>query len=231
MKKTRSGFQRIFFCLALLWFSSVTMVAAQEINLDKMESCADLVCYPSLKDPNVFYYLPDNPRLAVKDGRPQFSFLKYARTEKTGQGGTGRAEGGGIVHFLVTYGADQARVKAAEKGLQEKHPDARIAGPIVYRRGSFALVTSFQEGNQTTTRTVAVGKAPLMEGQKAAVSMALTREGAELLWESFKSDTPDISLVFDMEFAGVREPYAATLEADWSQINNHHRVKAGVKYS
>jgi tetratricopeptide (TPR) repeat protein len=219
-------------CLGLLLLPLLAAtVQAQEINLDRMEKCGDLICYQSLKETDVYYYLPDQPRLATKNGRPQFSFLKYARTAKTGEAGTGRAEGGGIVHFLVTYGADQGRVKAAEKGLQEKHPDARIAGPIVYRKGSFALVTSFQEGNEITTRTVAVGKAPLMEGQKTAVSMALTREGAELLWESFQSDTPDISLVFDMEFAGVREPYEATLEADWSRISNHQRVKAGVKYS
>jgi tetratricopeptide (TPR) repeat protein len=227
--------KRVFFarCLGMLLALPLLLstAPAQEINLDRMEKCGDLICYQSLKETDVYYYLPDQPRLATRNGRPQFSFLKYARTAKTGEAGTGRAEGGGIVHFLVTYGADKARVKAAEKGLQEKHPDARIAGPIVYRKGSFALVTSFTEGNETTTRTVAVGKAPLMEGQKTAVSMALTREGAELLWESFKSDTPDISLVFDMEFAGVREPYEATLEADWSRISNHQRVKAGVKYA
>ena len=228
------GFERCkatgLWAALLLLLLMVNPAVGQEINLDRMEQCGDLVCYQSLKEIDVFYYLPDQPRLATKNGRPQFSFLKYARTEKTGQAGTGRAEGGGIVHFLVTYGADKGRVKAAEKALQEKHPDARIAGPIVYRKGSFALITSFKEDNEVTTRTVAVGKAPLMEGQKAAVSMALTREGAELLWESFKSDTPDISLVFDMEFAGVREPYEATLEADWSRISKHHRVKAGFKY-
>ncbi len=202
---------------------------AQEINLDKMEKCNDLFCYQSLKDPNTYYYLPDQPRLAVKDGRPQFSFLKYARTRETGKAGVNRAQGGGIVHFLVTYGVTEARVAAAENALKERHPDARIAGPIVYRRGSFALITSFKEGDQYHTCTVAVGKAPLMEGQKAAVSMALTRAGAELLWESFKTDTPDISLVFDMQFAGVREPYEAILEADWKRVSSHHRVKAGVK--
>ncbi len=205
--------------------------ASQEINLDKMEQCGDLLCYQSMDDTNVYHYLPDQPRLAYKDGRPQFSFLKYARVQETGEAGTGRAQGGGIVHFLVTYGADKGRVQAAEADLQENFPDARIAGPIIYRKGSFALITSFQEGNKTTTRTVAVGKAPLMEGQKAAVSMALTREGAELLWESFKTATPDISLVFDMQFAGVREPYEATLEADWSRIVKHDQVKAGVKYA
>ena len=169
--------------------------------------------------------------MAYKDGRPQFSFLKYARTGETGKAGTGRAEGGGIVHFLVTYGADENRVRSAEQALREKHPEAQIQGPIIYRKGSFALITSFQEGDSGHTKTVAVGKAPLMEGQKAAVSMALTREGAEILWESFKSDTPDISLVFDMEFSGVREPYEATIEADWSRVSSHQNIKAGVKYA
>ncbi len=231
MKKMLSGLRHIVWSLAVLGLLGSGFAEAQEINLDKMVKCGDLICYQALKDANTFYYLPDNPRLATKNGRPQFSFLKYARTEKTGKAGTNKAEGGGIVHFLVTYGADESQVKEAEKGLQEKYPDASIDGPIVYRKGSFALITSFTEGNITTTRTVAVGKAPLMEGQKAAVSMALTREGAEILWESFQTDTPDISLVFDMQFAGVREPFEATLEADWARVASHHNVKAGVKYA
>ncbi|MBS3754192.1 MAG: hypothetical protein KGY56_00665 [Desulfobacterales bacterium] len=195
-----------------------------------MEKCADLICYPDAKASDQFYYLPDQPGLAYKNGRPQFSFLKYARTHETAKAGTGRAKGGGIVHFLVTYGVSQDRIRQAEKELQQRHPEASLAGPVTYRKGSFALISSFQEGQDLTTRTVAVGKAPLMEGQKAAVSMALTREGAELLWESFQSDTPDISLVFDMEFAGIRQPYEATLEADWKRVSKHDRLKAGFKY-
>ncbi len=207
------------------------LAVAQEINLDKMKKFEDLVCYPSLKDPSVWYYLPDQPRLAMKNNKPQFSFLKYSRTGTTGKAGTNAAGGGGIVHFLVTYGASPDRVQAAQRRLQEINPDARIDGPIVYRKGSFALISSFTRDQEMLVKTVAIGKAPLMEGQKAAVSMALTPDGAQLLWESFKSDTPDISLVFDMEFTGVREPYEATIEADWSRISKHHRLKAGLKYS
>ncbi len=220
----------LFIVVIVFMMLSASSGFSQEVMLDKMEKCGDLICYPEMKDSNNFYYLPDQPRIAYKDGRPQFSFLKYARTEATGKAGTGQAQGGGIVHFLVTYGVYENRIKAAEKDLQQRHPDAKIAGPIVYRKGNFALITSFMEGSEVTTKTVAVGKAPLMEGQKTAVSMALTREGAELLWESFQTDTPDISLVFDMEFAGIREPYEATLEADWSSIAKHDRIQAGFKY-
>lgn len=208
---------------------AISAVNGQEVNLDKMVKCGDLICYQSLDDEKLFYYLPDRPRIATKNGRPQFSFMKYARTEETGKAGINRAPGGGLVHFLVTYGATKGRVKNAEGELQEKYPDSRIEGPIVYRSGSFALITSFKEGNEYVTKTVAVGKAPLMEDQKAAVSMLLTREGAELLWESFQTATPDISLVFDMTFSGVREPYEAKLIADWSRISKNQKISAGVK--
>ncbi|MBN2419514.1 MAG: hypothetical protein JXL81_09040 [Deltaproteobacteria bacterium] len=230
MENYKSGKLCIFFVVLVFLQLSANAVFSQEIMLDKMEKCGDLICYPEMKDPNNYYYLPDQPRIASKDGKPQFSFLKYARTEATGKAGTGQAQGGGVIHFLVTYGVSETRIREAERDLQQKHPDANIAGPIVYRKGNFALITSFMEGSEMTTKTVAVGKAPLMEGSKTAVSMALTREGAELLWASFQTDTPDISLVFDMEFAGIREPYEATLEADWSSIAKHDRIQAGFKY-
>jgi tetratricopeptide (TPR) repeat protein len=227
MKRTR--FAWIGITGVLLSCLLPTLYAA-EINLDSYQRCGDLFCYQSLDDATSWYYLPDQPRIAVKNGKPQFSFIKYVRNEKSGEAGTHLAQGGGVVHFLVTYGVTAERQSAAEKALQKIDPDAVLKGPVIYRRGNFALITSFHEGNSVMTRTVAVGKAPLMEGQKAAVSMALTREGAELLWESFQSDTPDISLVFDMEFAGIREPYEATLEADWSRVAKHHRLQVGGQY-
>ena len=229
MIRTKGPVSRVPLTFTLLLVLVASTALGQEILLDRQARCGEMLCYQSLDDPLVYYYLPDSPRLATKNGKPQFSFLKYARTQETGEAGITRAQGGGIVHFLVTYGADEARVRAARRA-SESVPGARIAGPIVYRKGSFALVTSFTEENETVTRTVAVGKAPLMEGQKAAVSMALTREGAELLWESFRGSTPDISLVFDMEFAGVREPYEAKLEADWARVAKHNRVRAGAKF-
>ena len=226
--KTKKYMAKI--ALYTLFLTAVLTVKADEINLDKSSKCADMVCYQSLDNPDNYFYLPDQPRIAVKDGKPQFSFIKYARNAEATKAGTNRADGGGIVHFLVTYGVTDGRQKAAEKDLKKLNPNAKIIGPVIYRSGSFALVTSFTKENKTTTKTVAVGKAPLMEGQKAAVSMGLTREGAELLWESFKADTPDISLVFDMEFAGVREPYKATLEADWKRVASHKRLKVGGQY-
>ena len=84
-----------------------------------------MLCYQSLDDPLVYYYLPDSPRLATKNGKPQFSFLKYARTQETGEAGITRAQGGGIVHFLVTYGADEARVPGGRARDSRRRSRAR----------------------------------------------------------------------------------------------------------
>ena len=218
--------------LALLW-GAAPRLWAQEILLDGMIRAGSLTCFPSREDPQVYYYLPDHPRLAVhEDGRPQFSFLKYVRNvEATGRGGLSDAEGGGIVHFLVEYGATEDEVREAERVLRREVPDARIKGPILYRSGHFTIVSSFKEKDgELAKRIVGIGRAPLIEGHKAAISMNLTRKGAQVLWESFRSATPDISVLFEMEFAGYREPYEATLTADWSMISKHKSFAAGGRF-
>ncbi len=217
--------------LAMLWaLLPATSARAQEVMVDRLVRCGDMICFPSYEDEHLYYYLPDQPRLATKQGRPQFSFLKYARMQKTGKAGITRAEGGGILHFLVIYGPTKQRIARARAALKRMDKQARLAGPILYRKARFALVTTFNKENKTFTRVVTVGKAPVLEGQKAAVSIGLTREGAEVLWESFKTSTPDISLVFEMEYDGIRQPYEATLIGDWSKISSTHQVRVGGVY-
>ena len=204
---------------------------AQEIFLDGVQKCGRLKCYPAMDDPQSFYYLPGQARLAERDGRPEFSFMKYARLRKAETAGTKTTEGGGLLHFLATYGVDEETLQEAEADLRERVPGAKIVGPVIFRRGTFALVTAFKEENKAWVRAVALGKAPLMEGQKTAVSLALTRQGAEVLWQDFQMATPDISLIFELEFAGYRKPYEAEVIVDWSKVFQNHRVQAGMRYA
>ena len=81
----------------------------------------------------------------------------------------------------------------AESELQRMVPGAKLEGPITYKSGTFALISNFQqEGGDWTTRVVGLGKAPVMEGHKAAVSIRLTAEGATILWESFRQATQEL---------------------------------------
>ena len=56
-----------FIFLPFFLVVSVSTGFAQEVMLDKMEKCGDLICYPEMKDVNRFYYLPDQPRIAYKN--------------------------------------------------------------------------------------------------------------------------------------------------------------------
>jgi hypothetical protein len=223
-------------CKRLAWLAALSLAAgsvayAQEILLDKMERAGDLVCFQSFDDAKIYYYLPDRPRVAESDGRPQFSFMKFVTNAETGgEGGITGAEGGGIVHFLVEFNVPAADVRRAEQELARRIPGARIAGPIIYRSGTFSLVsTILDEKGEYASRVLGLGKAPILEGHKAAVSILLNREGATLLWENFKMDAPDISLQFEMTVAGYREPFEAEVEGDWSLIASNKTIAAGLK--
>jgi hypothetical protein len=207
--------------------------AAQELLLDEFERSEGLLLFRSYDDPLKYYYVPNRPQVAVgEEGKPEFSFMKYARNvaSEGDEGGIQESGGGGVVHFLVTYGVPRGSVEKAQQALQEKVEGAWIAGPVLFRSGRFMLVTTIaSEGGRFANKVVGIGKAPLIEGARAAVSIDLNPEGASLLWESFKMDNPDISILFDMEVAGFRKPYEATMEVEWDKVYRDDEVSAGLK--
>lgn len=204
---------------------------AQEVLLDEFEKIEGLTLFRSFSNPLEYYYLPDNPHVAVKEnGKPDFSFMKYVSNRAgEGAGGITEAEGGAVLHMLVSYDVDPKQVSKAEQELQNIYEDARIVGPILFRSGTFSLVSTIaSEDGGRARKVVGTGKAPLIEGMKAAVSIDLTPEGASLLAESLKMATPDISLLFDMEMAGFRNPFEATLEVNWDQVYKDQSFGVGL---
>ncbi|MCU0276346.1 MAG: hypothetical protein MUF02_05765, partial [Acidobacteria bacterium] len=186
---------KVFLGIVILLAAALTSTA--EVALDEVVQAGRFVLYRDHADPHKYYYVPDAPRLATKrDGTPEFTFIKYAKTDG--------ATKGGIIHFLVTWGFSEGELSSAESTLRLKDPEARIAGPVPFKEGTFKVVSATAgEGGLFNRRIVGEGKAPIMPGQKAAVSIALTEEGASLLWESFKNPTSDISVMFALKFAGV----------------------------
>jgi hypothetical protein len=201
--------------------------AAQEIVLDRPVRAGNLIFYPTVRDANAYYYAPTRARLATgAGGRPQFSLLRYVENE-SGAGGEG--EGGAILHAVVELGVSDAELDAARSELRRLRPGASVAGPVVFRSGKFGLVTTFTGDNQqTTTRVVGLGTAPLLDGGKAAVAIQLTKLGSTLLWESFHTATPDISFMFEMEMSGYREPKRAVIVADLDRVYEHQSFAAGI---
>ena len=220
-------------CLALALGVLPGLAAAQQqILLDRPVRAGELIVFPSLSDENAYYYVADKAGLATDErGRPQFSFLRYVENVRSGADEAERreGEGGGIVHAVVALSVSDEQLRDAERQLRRIKPGGRIEGPVVFKSGTFGLVSSFTdtEGN-LTTQVVGLGNAPLLDGEKAAVSMQLTKLGAKILWESFQTATPDISFTFEMDVDGYMSPKRALIEADFDQIYEHKSFGAGL---
>jgi hypothetical protein len=217
---------------ACLILAVVSMpVWGQEILLDKVLKAGPLTVFRDFSDEKAYYYVPDKARLgAGPDGKPEFSFIKYVTnvSGKPGEAEAEEGEGGGIVHCLVQLGASDEQVEEARSELRRLAPGARLVGPIMFRSGKFAIVSQFkQEDGDLATKVLGMGNAPIHDGAKASVSIRLTKLGAKLLWQYFQMATPDISFHFEMELAGYRNPYEATLEANWDQVYNHRDFGMG----
>jgi len=231
----RCAMVRILFLAVLAGLVLLQAAPAQEVLLDGYRRIEDLVLFPALNEPNVFYYLPNRPAVATgENGKPEFSFLRYAYTtdedRASSAGGIQEAAGGGILHFLVTYQVPKDEIAKAQRKLQEEIEEARIAGPIIFKSGTFALVTSITDDEGRFSRRICgLGKAPLIEGNRAAVSIELTKLGAQLLWESFKLDTPDISIVFTMDVYAYRQPYEAEMRVHWEKVHKEQGFDVGAK--
>ncbi len=217
----------------------VAGVAAQEILLDENIKAGKLMCFRDFSDPKKYYYLADQPHVALRvdNNMPEFAFIKYVKNvPREGEGGIEEGEGGGVVTCLMSYEVSDEDRREAERVLQQMVPGAKLAGPVIYRAGSYAVTTPLASGEGEDDEAMkfihqifATGKAPVLEGHKCAVSMRLTKEGATLLWESFKMGTSQVSVVYEMEVKGYRNPFEATIIADWSKITKHHQLQAGIK--
>jgi hypothetical protein len=218
-------------CLAGHW------TGAQNISIDRGIRAEGLWCFPLVTDSLQYLYLPDRSALALDEKKqPQFSFIRYvnaiANNGDSSHSSISQAHGGGILHFLVSYDTDEQKVKAAQRKLREllNNDEVRLRGPVVFKEGRFALVSSILNSTNglTEKKVLAVGEAPVLEGSRIALSFEMDPQRSKLLLESFKTATPDVSLVFDLSFSGLTDAYDAKLTVDWTEVQKYDKISGGV---
>ncbi len=224
--------KKIFVILFVLSSICLNGVFGQDIILDQPIRAGELTLFPSLRNQNEYYYLSDKPRLATNErGRPQFSFLRYVENQQSGanQPDLDEGDGGGIVHAVIELDVTNEQLDNAKQELRQVNPRGTIRGPAIYEGGTIALISSVSDPESGFSRQIlGLGKAPILDGQKAAVSIQLTKLGAKVLWESFQTPTPDMSISFEMELEGYKSPKEAIIEANFDQIYSSESFQAGI---
>lgn len=199
-------------------------ILAQPILIEEMVEVDGLICFPVIGDTSTYKYLPSNGRLALnKENYPEFSFLQYAfennQNERSSSSITD-AIGGGLLHFLVLYETPSNTVRRAERRLRTKlkNKELKLVGPVDISSGQFLLVSSVLINGEEERQLIGTGKAPVFQNSKVAFSFMLDPIKSQILMESFKMTTPDISIVFDLGFKGLTSAYSGKLTVDWSQV-------------
>lgn len=216
-----------------LLLASPPEIAAQQLMVDRGVQAAGLWCFPVYGDELSYHYLPSRGRLGnTPDSIPEFSFLRYV-TEKPAEGdaaSVSAAGGGGILNFLVLYDTPTEQVTRAESALREKlkNDDVVLKGPWAFSNGRYLLVSSILQPDGTEKQEVlATGTAPTLENSRVAFSFNLDPVRAQLLLESFKMKTPDVSVVFELDFEGLTENYEAEIEVDFDEVRKSQSYSAG----
>lgn len=217
--------------------------AAQPLLVDRPQRASGLWCFQSADDPHEWRYVPARARLATSDdGKPEFSFIRYAKSAAAPSNDATAAtiqetDGGGVFHMLVLYQTLPQEIARARAQLREqtKDDDLQLAGPVNFSSGRYAVISSILragapvENDTPVRRLLDTGAAPVLEGNKIALSFDLDKTQASLLNASLKMKNPDVSITFDMEFSGITNGYDATIDADWSQISHSEKIGGGVK--
>lgn len=225
---------RIFIATVMTFVCGSVM--AQLPLIDRGVQVNGLWCFPLYGDTLHYVYLPFEADLAKHpDNTPKFSYMRYVMNNPTASVGSSssiaEADGGAILNFLVLYKTPDELISDTQKLLRErlKNDSIKIRGPIVLDKGRYSLVSSLVTGDSLVQKRqlLSVGNAPVFENSSIALSFGLTPHTSKIMMENFKMNTPDLSLVFDMEFSGLTEDYDAELEINWTDVKKHQGFNAG----
>jgi hypothetical protein len=206
---------RLFATAVVVLFAASFLAA--EVELDKAPlQIGNALLFKDHAEAGAYYYMPNQPRLAYwPDGTPKLTFLKYTKAGK-------EEAKGGILHFFVKYGLDDQELAKVRQELAKQDPKAKLKGPIVFKKGSFMVISAAAgEGGVFTRKIIGEGKAPLITGSEVSVSIAVTPEGAAFLEQALRQPTYPVSVRFDMTYEGLTPKYQANATVSYSKVRTY----------
>lgn len=203
------------FIILILLAVSFLPSSRATVLLDQIAVYGDLVCFPSVDNPNVHYYLPNQVRIVSRnDGLPEFSFLSCV--DNTSQ------KAGGAIHGIFKVDVDQHILSRAELALRVDNPLARLAGPVNVDKGMFTIVSaSKRSDNQYLKEIMNSGDLHISEGSQIAFSAITDKVNTQKIWRSFDLPTADLSVSSFLEIKGLSDPFLGKLVIDFDKVLKH----------
>ena len=171
--------------------------------------------------PTNWYYLPAEPRIAVKNGIPEATFVKFITDETTEDGG---AEGG-LFHMMVTYGLTKAEQEELAAALKEAVPNANLKGmvdlvPSKAQENFVVTSGTMSDGQFAPSGILSSGSAPTFPGAKAALAGRLSGLGAQLMEASFENTTSDLSVTFNYDYIVKTPAFKGEIRIDMDRVQD-----------
>jgi hypothetical protein len=203
-----------------------------------------MMIYGDHADTSLFYYVPERPRLARSDGRPEFVYLKYRRdiTDNPAfDADTKQSLGGGFMAFTVDLGVDDEELKTIKKELGRFADGEVKLAPIQFRKGSVRLTITKDAADKKDAppgtppgfqffEEVYGATTPSLFGfNRATFALVLSQEAATLFEAALKSGISPIGVIYDLEFLGLRPAFDVRITANYHRVYSELDVEFGAK--
>jgi len=126
------------------------------------------------EESNVYYYLPVNMHLSVRDGKPEISFLEFNEDGNRGA----------ILHLLLTWGLSEPEEREANDLINLRLKDtAVVAGPVFVDAAPVSFIITGKD-SAISIMNRASGQhspAPVIPGSKLAASFRFNAEDSDYM--------------------------------------------------
>ena len=182
------------------------------------------------QDPDQFYFLPGNPRLAAENGKLDFTLYKYRFdiTDNPGSDPT-RAKGAGLALFSTEIPAANFQALQDEVASQSGRSNARLT-PVIFTTASVHALVAHADGDDLISDLVETHPAPIVSPHHAAFALALTAEGATFVDAAVKGGTSPVGVVYEMSFLALSPAVNAKVRMQYDRVYDDFSVSLGFTY-
>lgn len=187
-----------------------------------------------------WYYAPASPRITTKFDPvldkeiPQIGLIKYR----------GNAGTGGFLNFDVNLGFPEEKLDKVRRKIRAlaRLDEEPILAPVPISDGSVRLIMLGKasddeepeegepepEGPQFVESITHAAKPSLYGDNQAIFSVALDKNGVQVIEDALKGELMPIGVVYSLEFHALRPAYNVSVVADWDRVQTHFEESFGV---